>query len=166
MWRLFLFFLLLGASHTTPSRRFLKTHLPSSTTCSIKRTLPNVMTGQTGPSCVPIPLQQAKDNDKKNCCACYCKVRACIQCGECHKARCVYSQCHLNLQELNEISRIKESNIYTCGSILFPPGSKYENSIIVREALTCSTTIETQYYSSKLVSFPPICYPQPFCLDT
>ena len=85
-------------------------------------------------------------------------MRAIIQCGECHKARCVYSQCRLNLQELNEISRIKESDLYTCGSILFPPGSKYEKSIIVREALTCRTTIETQYYSAKLVSFPPIYY--------
>ena len=53
--------------------------------------------------------------------------------------------------------RIKESDVYTCGSILFPPGSKYEKSIIVREALTCRT-IETQYYSAKLVSFPPIYY--------
>ena len=85
------------------------------------------------PSCVPTPSQETKDNDNKNSAVLVsAKVRACIQCGECHKARCVYSQCRRNLLELNEISRIKESNIYTCGSILFPPGSKYENSIIVR----------------------------------
>ena len=71
----------------------------------------------------------------------------------------VYTQCRLNLQELNEITRIKESHVCTCGWILFSPGSKYEKSIIiVREALTCNTTIETQYYSAKLVSFPPICH--------
>ena len=79
--------------------------------------------------------QEAKDNDKKSASMLVSgNVRACIQCGECHKARCVYSQCRLNLQELNEITRIKESDIYTmsCGSILFPPGSKHEKSIIVR----------------------------------
>ena len=36
-------------------------------------------------------------------------------------------------------------NLYTYGSVLFPPGSRYEKSIIVREALTCNSTIETEY---------------------
>ena len=74
---------------------------------------------------------------------------------------CLYveeSSRSMETESVNEITRIKESDIYTCGSILFPPGSKYEKSIIVREALTCNTTIETQYYGAKLVSFPPICY--------
>ena len=74
---------------------------------------------------------------------------------------CLYveeSSRSMEIESVNEITRIKESDIYTCGSILFTPGSKYEKSIIVREALTCNTTIETQYYGAKLVSFPPICY--------
>ena len=149
----------------TPSRRFLKTQLPLPLLDPSKEHYQKLdmvygkpPSEKDRPSYVATPSQEAKDNDKKSASVLVSgKVRACIQCGECHKARCVYSQCRLNLQELNEITRIKESDIYTCGSILFPPGSKHEKSI-VREALTCNSTIETQYYSAKLVSFPPICY--------
>ena len=83
------------------------------------------------PSYVATPSQESKDNDKNSSLLVCAKMRACIQCGECHKARCIYSQCRLNLQESNEIGWIKETDIYTCGSILFPPGSKYKKSIIV-----------------------------------
>ena len=111
------------------------------------------------PSYVARPPEEAKQNDKQNSTLLICtKVRCCIECGECHKSRCVYAQCKLKLEDMNEISRIKEAKLYTCGSVLFPPGTKYEKSIIVREAATCNSPIETQYYSSKLISFPPICY--------
>ena len=73
------------------------------------------------PSYVATPAQETKENDKKNSSLLVsAKVRANIQCGECHKARCVYSLCRLNLQELNEITQIKESDVYTCGLTLFP----------------------------------------------
>ena len=111
------------------------------------------------PSYVVSPSEEAKQSDKHNSSILVCtKVRSCIQCDECHKSRCAYAQCKLTLEEMNEISRIKEAKLYTCGYVLFPPGSKYEKSIVAREALTCNSTIKTQYYGSKLISFPPICY--------
>ena len=49
----------------------------------------------------------------------------------------------------------KDSNVYTCGSPLFP----HENDgIVVREALVCASPIESQYYSAALAYFPPVCY--------
>ena len=44
------------------------------------------------------------------------------------------------------VESIKESNLYTCGAPLFPPGSSFEKSIVLREALVCSSYIQTQYY--------------------
>ena len=70
----------------------------------------------------------------------------------------VYSQAKLNAQEASQVASIKESNLYTCGSPLFLPGSICEMTAVVREALVCSSHIEAQYYSSVLVHFPPVCY--------
>ena len=73
---------------------------------------------------------------------------------------CVYSVSKLSEEQTGLVESIKESNLYTCGAPLFPPGSSLENSIVVREALVCSSYIETQYYSAVLVHFEPVCY---FC---
>ena len=53
---------------------------------------------------------------------------------------------------------MKDSKLYTCGSALFPPGSAAADTIVVKEALSCNSPIERQYYSSVLVKFPPVCY--------
>lgn len=55
------------------------------------------------------------------------------------------------------VQSIKESNLYTCGAPLFPPGLPIENSIVVRE---CAPHTLKQYYSAGLVHFEPVCY---FC---
>ena len=84
------------------------------------------------------------------------KVRGVITCGECCKPRCIYAKTRLSEDQQVELQRIRESDIYTCGSSLFLSN----DCIVVREGLLCSSVIETQYYSSVLVHFPPICY---FC---
>ena len=53
---------------------------------------------------------------------------------------------------------MKETNLYTCGSPLFSEGTPLASTVITREALTCGSPIETQYYSAVLVHFPPVCY--------
>ena len=88
------------------------------------------------------------------------KVRNVIICGECHKPRCVYSVLKLSKEQIVLVESIKESNLYTSGAPLFPPGLPLENSIVVMEALVCSLYIETQYYSAVLIHFEPVCY---FC---
>ena len=50
------------------------------------------------------------------------------------------------------------SQLYTCGCALFPPLSNFHGIIVVRQNISCISPIEAQYYSSKLVSFPPVCY--------
>ena len=83
------------------------------------------------------------------------KVRGTIKCGECLKPRCIYSNAKLTRQEELELVTVKESNVYTCGASLFPRESC---GIVVREALVCTSLIESQYYSATLVHFPPVCY--------
>ena len=86
------------------------------------------------------------------------KVRGCIACSECNKPRYRYSPSKLTPSEVSEISQILNSKLYTCGSVLFSPGSSHESTIVVREALVCVTNVETQYYSSILVHFPHVRY--------
>ena len=63
-------------------------------------------------------------------------------------------------REALEVERIKESKLYICGSPLFLDDSLLVSNVIVREAGTCASPIELQYYNSVLLNFPPICY---FC---
>ena len=109
------------------------------------------------PSRTPVPLEEEKQVDKgRKSLLLRGKVRGCIACSECNKPR--YSHSKLTPSEVSEISQIKNSKLYTCGSVLFPPGSSHESTIVVREALVCVINIETQYYSSILVHIPPVCY--------
>ena len=48
--------------------------------------------------------------------------------------------------------------LFTCGCSLFQPTSKFYETIVVRQNCSCVTPVEAQYYSAKLVSFPPVCY--------
>ena len=111
------------------------------------------------PSCTPSPLPEAKEVDKgRRSLLVRGKVRGCISCHECSKPRCIYAAFKLTSSELREVSQIKASQLYTCGSVLFPPGSIHESNIVVREALVCAMYVEAQYYSSVLLHFPPVCY--------
>lgn len=41
---------------------------------------------------------------------------------------------------------------------MFPPSSPLVDMVVVRQNIGCTTTLEAQYYSATLVSFPPACY--------
>ena len=110
------------------------------------------------PSLKPAVSEEAKEVDKGRRSTLVCgKVRAIIACGECSKPRCIYSPSKLTPPQMKTIEAIKDSKLYTCGSALLPPESAYAN-IIVREAIVCSLYLESQYNSSKLVHFQPVCY--------
>ena len=83
------------------------------------------------------------------------KVRAVICCGDCLKPRCIYANFRLSAREVECVKGIKETNIYTCGSSLFPDDSSLEKTAVVREAATCHSPMENQYYTSIL---PPVCH--------
>ena len=119
------------------------------------------------PSRVPTPSDEAKGVDKamKGLLVCG-KVRGVIICIECSKPRCIYSHSKLTHEQIQVISKLKDADLYTCGASLFPPDSLYHSTIIVREALVCTSNMETQYYSSVLVHFEPVCFYCGICEET
>ena len=86
------------------------------------------------------------------------KVRDVIWCQECYKPRCIFSRGKLTFTEMIYVQDVKDSCLFTCGSCLFPPTSELTSVIVVRQNSSCSLPVEAQYYSAKLVSFPPVCY--------
>ena len=82
------------------------------------------------------------------------KVRSCIPCQECLKPRVIYSASKPSREQNIAVAQVVESQLYTCGSVLFCPTSPYHSTIVVCQALRCSDPIEAQYYSATLVSFP------------
>jgi len=79
------------------------------------------------------------------------KVRAVVQCGDCFKPRCVFSETSLKDVEKSMIADLEAD--FTCGSMLFPLPSEHHSSIVVRVNLSCADNIEC----ATLVKFPPIC---------
>jgi hypothetical protein len=69
----------------------------------------------------------------------------------------VYAKGKLALWEKNALTEVDDSCVYTCGSSLFSPASDIK-SLVVRQNIQCTSPVEAQYYSAKLVNFPPVCY--------
>lgn len=97
----------------------------------------------------------AKEYDKNNkAILVNSKVRCIIPRQECKKPRCVFAAKKLDILAKTRIKDIDFSRAYTCGSFLFPPDSAYNST----KCLTCQDPVEVQYYSSTMISFPPVCY--------
>ncbi|XP_046341796.2 uncharacterized protein LOC124122725 [Haliotis rufescens] len=86
------------------------------------------------------------------------KVRESVTCVECRKPRCVYSDTRLSCKDKTALIRMREGRSYTCGSPLFPPASPYFETLVVKESLRCSSTMETTYYASNTCSLPSVCF--------
>lgn len=86
------------------------------------------------------------------------RVRKVVTCQECLKPRCIYAANVLSFEEKAAVKVIDESRLYTCGMPLFPGESPLHSTIVARQKLTCSSPIEAQYYSAKLVTLPCVCY--------
>ena len=65
-----------------------------------------------------------------------------LQCGECFKPRCVYSNAKHTSVEKSMLCELEEE--YMCGDILFPPASEYHAAIVTRASLTCQEPVEPQ----------------------
>lgn len=95
-------------------------------------------------------------------------------CVECGKRRIVYCLAALTKAEDLALIRIQEELLFICGSTLFP-GGEFQDKLVVREGLNCSSPIETTYYAgmywySLISSFGictvrsgPMLLPQDFC---
>ena len=86
------------------------------------------------------------------------KVRGIINCVECLKPRCIYSATRLLPEEGNEVERLKDEGVYTCGSELLPPDHHLASTVVARMNINCESPIETTYYGSSNAHFPEICF--------
>ena len=79
------------------------------------------------------------------------KVRAVITCGE-ENPKCVYLRTKLSVVEQAKVTDVKESQLYTCGSSLFPWSSEFHTTIVNRHNITCASPIEASYFPATLPS--------------
>ncbi|KAK6189772.1 hypothetical protein SNE40_001768 [Patella caerulea] len=103
---------------------------------------------------------QPTENDKANkTTLTAAKAREFIICAECGKRRVIFSSRKLERKEIQAILRLQDQVTYTCGSQLFKSGP-YQSTLVVREALTCASTMETAYYAGVTAKFTDVCF---FC---
>lgn len=86
------------------------------------------------------------------------KVRGLAHCLACDKPRCLYSDKQAVYTENRSIVDLAiESNLYVCGSPIFPESHPLFESIRIRTSVTCESPIERAYYSNKSLKLPPLC---------
>ncbi|CAB5395171.1 unnamed protein product [Rhizophagus irregularis] len=83
------------------------------------------------------------------------KIRFYINCEDCRKRRCVYSDKSLNNEEQEDYQQALESYSYSCGAPIFPDDHYLSEVVFVRTRISCDSPIEILYYSSQK---SPICY--------
>ncbi len=111
------------------------------------------------PSSKPSSYPEAAEADSKHKAILKsAKVRKVIVCGECQKPRCVYAGTRLTREQDVLLQEVVESKVYTCGSTLFYPNTPFDDTIVVKENISCADPMEASYYSAALVKFPPVCY--------
>ncbi|CAG8737947.1 16007_t:CDS:1, partial [Cetraspora pellucida] len=85
------------------------------------------------------------------------KIRGYIDCENCRKRYCVYSNKSLTNEEQLDYQQILESYSYSCGAPIFPDNHYLKEVIFVRSQINCDSPIEILYYSSRKGNYP-ICY--------
>ncbi|CAG8526144.1 5965_t:CDS:2, partial [Racocetra persica] len=86
------------------------------------------------------------------------KIRDYINCENCRKRRCVYSNKSLTDDEQRDYQQALESYSYSCGAPVFPDDHYLIEVIFVRTQINCDSPIEILYYSSRKAGNYPICY--------
>ena len=89
------------------------------------------------------------------------RVRTVIPCQECTKPRCVLAAKLLSTEEKAAIAIIDDSRMFSCGMPIFVSESPLHKTIVVCQKSTCTSPIEAQYYSAKLVKLSPVRYKLP-----
>ncbi|XP_038063361.1 uncharacterized protein LOC119734068 [Patiria miniata] len=91
------------------------------------------------------------------------KARMHVSCRECGKRRLVYSAKKPSSRERDAIIDMEDELSYQCGNSLFPPGHEKHSVHVSRESITCSSQIETAYYTVVGQYFGTICV---YCGET
>ena len=98
-----------------------------------------------------------KETDKERALLVAARVRDILPCCECSKLRCVYAATKLSYGEHTQLQRVKDEGVYSCGVSLFPDMHPLRHTVVVREALKCSSLVEITYFSSPRVCFDACC---------
>ncbi|XP_033753387.1 uncharacterized protein LOC117336839 [Pecten maximus] len=77
-------------------------------------------------------------------------ARAVVTCVECQKPRVIYSRHKLTDRQTMTVALATSEFEYTCGSPLLPPTTSLYTKVMCRSNITCSTTVELQFYASSL----------------
>lgn len=75
------------------------------------------------------------------------RVREFIQCFQCGKTRCLYSERALSAEDKIACQIAIDEWDYSCGSPLVPESHILYNKVFVREKISCETPMELAYYS-------------------
>ncbi|CAB4385605.1 unnamed protein product [Rhizophagus irregularis] len=86
------------------------------------------------------------------------KIRSYINCEDCEKRRCVYSDKSLTCKEQQDYQQALDSYSYSCGAPIFPDDHYLKEIVFVRTRISCDLPIEILYYSSYKSGNYPICY--------
>jgi hypothetical protein len=86
------------------------------------------------------------------------KIRGYINCEDCGKRRCVYSDKSLTREEQEDYQQALDSYSYSCGAPIFPDEHYLKEVVFVRTRISCDSPIEILYYSSRKSGNYSICY--------
>jgi len=86
------------------------------------------------------------------------KIRGYINCEDCGKRRCVYSEKSLTHEEQEDHQQALKSYSYFCGVPIFPDDHYLKEIVFVRIRISCDSPIEILYYSSRKSGNYLICY--------
>ena len=86
------------------------------------------------------------------------KIRGYINCENCGKRRCVYSDKSLTCNEQEDYQQALDSYSYSCGAPIFPDDHNLKEVVFVRTRISCDSPIEILYYSSRKSGNYSICY--------
>ncbi|UZO26953.1 uncharacterized protein OCT59_019163 [Rhizophagus irregularis] len=77
------------------------------------------------------------------------RVREFIQCFQCGRMRCLYSERALSAEDKIACQIAIDNWDYSCGSPLVPEDHILYNKVFVREKISCETPMELAYYSCR-----------------
>ena len=84
------------------------------------------------------------------------EVRALIKCALCRKPRCIYPNTKLTGNVKANVEFIISDGEYACGGSFTDDESYLRHAVVVRRQLTCTSPLETMYFSAK-IGFPVVC---------
>ncbi|CAB5190107.1 unnamed protein product [Rhizophagus irregularis] len=86
------------------------------------------------------------------------KIRGYINCKDCGKRCCVYSDKSLTCKEQEDYQQAMDLYSYSCGAPIFPDDHYLKEVVFVRTRISCNSPIEILYYSSRRSGNYIICY--------